>query len=72
VTYDVLDQAQENLRINRGRYEAGVGTATDVLDAVTLLTIAETNHIRSLYDYMKSEAAVAYASGEDLVQVYSR
>lgn len=72
VTYDVLDQAQENLRINRGRYEAGVGTATDVLDAVTLLTVAETNHIRSLYDYMKSEAAVAYASGEDLVLVYSR
>ena len=72
VNRDALDQAQENLRINRGRYEAGVGTATEVLDAVTLSTIAETNHIRSVYDYMKSEAAVAYATGEDFLQMYSK
>ncbi len=69
---DAVDQAQENLRINKRRYEEGEGTATDVLDAVTLLTVAETNHIRSQYDYRKADAAVHYAIGADLLEVYGR
>ena len=67
---DAVSQGRENLRINQNRYKAGEGTATEVLDAVSLLTIAETNHVRSLYDYRKSEAAVHYAMGEDLLDVY--
>ena len=35
VTKDSVQQAEENLRINRVKYEAGAGTATDVLDAVS-------------------------------------
>lgn len=69
---DAVDQAKENLRINKKRYEEGEGTATEVLDAVSLLTTAETNHIRSLYDYRKAEAAVHYATGADLLEVYGR
>jgi outer membrane protein TolC len=38
VTKDAVQQAEENLRINRLKYEEGVGTATDVIDAVTFLT----------------------------------
>ncbi len=72
VNRGALGQAQENLRINRSRYEAGVGTATEVLDAVTLSTVAETNHIRSVYDYMKSEAAVSYAAGENFLDLYRK
>jgi len=70
VNTDTTGQAQENLRINQKRYEEGVGTATEVLDAVTLLTTAETNHIRSIYDYRKAEAALHYVTGKDLTEIY--
>jgi outer membrane protein len=67
---DAVGQAKENLRINNNRYSEGEGTATEVLDAVTLLTTVETNHIRSIYDYRKAEAATHYATGTDLLEVY--
>jgi outer membrane protein TolC len=70
VTRDAVRQAEENLRINNARYTEGVGTATEVLDAVTLLTVAETNHYRSVYDLAKAEIAVLYAIGKDLAEVY--
>jgi len=70
VTENAVQQAEENLRINRIRYEEGVGTATDVLDAVTLLTTAETNYYRAVYDLRKAEAGVMYATGQDLSEVY--
>jgi outer membrane protein len=70
VNKDAAGQAQENLRINKKRYEEGVGTATEVLDAVTLLSSAETNHIRSIYDYRKAEAILYYVTGKDLLEVY--
>lgn len=70
VTKDAVQQAEENLRINRVKYEEGAGTATDVLDAVTLLTVAETNNYKSVYDLRRAEAAVLYAIGTDLSEVY--
>jgi len=62
--------AEENLRINRLRYSEGVGTATDVLDAVTMLTSAETNHTRAVYAYNRAEAAFLYTAGMNLYQAY--
>jgi outer membrane protein len=70
VTRDAVQQAEENLRINKVKYEEGAGTATDVLDAVTLLTVAETNNYKSVYDLRRAEAAVLYAIGTDLSEVY--
>lgn len=70
VTKGAVVQAEENLRINRVKYEAGAGTATEVLDAVTLLTVAETNNYKSVYDLKKAEAAVLYAIGTQLSEVY--
>ena len=70
VTKDAVSQAEENLRINRIRYGEGVGTATEVLDAVTLLTIAETNLYKSIYDSKRAEAGLLYSMGKDLVEVY--
>ncbi|HSB52067.1 MAG TPA: TolC family protein, partial [Dissulfurispiraceae bacterium] len=72
VTRDAVGQANENLRINRVRYEEGVGTATDVLDAIALLTVAETNSYRATYELRRAEAALFYATGTDLVSLYSR
>ncbi len=69
-TKDAVTQAEENLRIDRVKYTEGVGTATDVLDAVTLLTVAETNYYRSIYDLMRAEAGVLYATGRDIAEVY--
>jgi outer membrane protein TolC len=70
VTRDSMIQAQENLRINRIRYQEGVGTATEVLDAVNLLTASETNYTRAIYDFRRAEAGVHYAMGKDLREVY--
>ncbi len=69
-TKDAIQQAKENLRINRTKYEEGVGTATDVLDAVTLLTVAETNYYRAAYDLSKADAAILYSMGKELSEVY--
>jgi outer membrane protein TolC len=70
VTQEAIGQAKENLRINEARYVEGIGTATEVLDAVTLLTVTETNSNRAIYDYSRAEAGVYYAMGEDLREVY--
>jgi outer membrane protein TolC len=70
VTENAVAQAEENLRINRIRYEEGMGTATDLLDAVTLSTTAETNYYRAVYDLRKAEAGVIYSTGRDLSEVY--
>ena len=70
VTKHAVKQARENLRINKVRYEQGVGTATDVIDALTLLTVAETNRYSALYDFRKAEAGFLYAQGYDLAEVY--
>lgn len=70
VSKGAVEQAEENLRINKVRYEEGAGTATEVLDAVTLLTSAETNYYKALYEMQKAEAAVIYAIGKDLLEAY--
>jgi outer membrane protein TolC len=70
VTRDAMEQAKENLRMNRVRYEEGVGTATEVLDAVNLTTVAEMNYYRAIYDFRRAEAGLHYATGKDLREVY--
>lgn len=70
VTKDATAQAEENLRINKIRYEEGIGTSTDVLDAITLLTTAEINYYRAVYELRRAHAGLMYAMGVDLVSVY--
>lgn len=70
VVKDAMQQAEENLRINKTRYQEGVGTATEVLDAVTLLTIAATNNCRAVYDLGRAEAAMIYSQGQNLAEAY--
>jgi outer membrane protein len=71
VTKDAVGQAEENLRINKIRYEEGVGTSTDVVDAITLLTTTETNYYRAVYELQRARAGLQYATGLDLVSIYS-
>lgn len=72
VTKAAVEQAQENLRLQKLRYREGVGTATDVLDAVSLLSTAETNSWKAQYGLKKAEAALLYAMGRDLAGTYGK
>jgi outer membrane protein len=64
--------AEENLRLQRLRYQEGVGTAIEVLDAVTLLSTAETNSWRALYGSGRAEAGLLYSMGRDLMNEYGK
>lgn len=58
-----VDKAEEDLKIARVRYQAGVGTNVDVMDAQVALTTAKTNYVQSLYDYNTSKAELDKAMG---------
>jgi outer membrane protein TolC len=72
VTKAAVEQAEENLRLQHLRYKEGVGTATEVLDAVALLTTAESNSWKSLYGVKRAEAVLLNAAGKDLVGAYGK
>jgi outer membrane protein TolC len=59
-----IKSGEENLRINKDRYQEQVGTATDVIDAQTLLTQIRTEHFQALFDYEVALARVKRARGE--------
>ncbi|WP_243371850.1 TolC family protein [Geotalea sp. SG265] len=59
-----IRQSEENLRINSDRYQEKVGTATDVIDAQTLLTQTRNDYFRSVFDYQVAAARVKRAVGE--------
>jgi outer membrane protein TolC len=65
-----VTQAEENLRLQRLRYQEGVGTATELLDAVTLLTVAQSNSWTALYGFERAEAGLLAAMGKDLTEMY--
>ncbi|MBE9044628.1 TolC family protein [Pleurocapsales cyanobacterium LEGE 10410] len=49
-----VELAEESLRLARLRFQAGVGTQTDVIDAQTELTTARGNLLSSITDYNQS------------------
>ena len=51
-----VDLAEESLRLARLRFQAGVGTQTDVIEAQTQLTTARGNLLSSIIDYNQSYA----------------
>lgn len=63
VAQEAIRQGEENLRINRNRYREKAGTATEVIDAQTLLTRTRTDYYRALYDYQLAVARVRRAEG---------
>lgn len=58
-----LEQARENWRITNLQYSNQVATSTDVLDARTMLTQAETNYYRAVYGYGIALAQLERALG---------
>jgi outer membrane protein TolC len=69
-TERAVEQAREHLRLQRLRFEEGVGTATEVLDAVSLATTAEQNHLNARYDVTEARALLDFAVGADLVAAW--
>ena len=53
-----VELAQESLRLARLRFQAGVGTQNDVIDAQTQLTTARGELLSSIIDYNQSYAAL--------------
>jgi outer membrane protein TolC len=63
VSEKAIEQAEENLRMNEERYKYQVATATDVLDAVTLLAQARVNYYSALSDFNIAKARLDRAMG---------
>ena len=64
VAQKAIAQGVENLRITRDRYQEKVGTATEVVDAQTLLTQTRTDYYRSIFDYQVAAARVKRGTGD--------
>ena len=56
-------QAEENLRVARDRYQSGVGTNTEVLDAETLRLKSQSNHFNAIYDNVLAQQQLKRARG---------
>lgn len=56
-----LEEARERLRLARLRFQAGVGTQSEVIDAITALTQAEGNLSRAIIEYNRALASIQRA-----------
>lgn len=63
VNEKAIKQGEENLRINQNRYQERVGTATELLDAQSMLSRARTEYYQSYYQYQIAAARLARALG---------
>lgn len=70
VAKNALDQAEENVRFYRVKYSNGAATSTDVLEAISLQTKAQTNYYSSDYELKRSYTRLMYSMGLDLVSLY--
>lgn len=61
--------AKENLDLAQGRYQVGVGSIIEITDAETLYADAQTNYVRTVYDYKIADAQLARAMGDHRVGV---
>lgn len=62
-TQVAVASAEEDYHIAVVRYQAGVGTNIDVMDAQEALTQAKTNYYHALYNYNTSKAALNTSMG---------
>jgi len=63
-----IEQAKENFRINQERYKEQIATATNVLDAQTLLARTFSNYYNALYAFKISKAALDKAMGREMIE----
>ncbi len=63
VTEQGIENSTESFRIAQVKYNEGIATNTEVIDAQSTLIEAETNHLNALYDYNTNRAALIKAMG---------
>ena len=63
VTSKAIDQAKENVRVAKDRYEKAQGTNTEVLDAETLRTLTYSNYYNAVYDAVLADFRLRRAVG---------
>lgn len=63
VTALAVEQADENLRVARDRYQSGVGSATEVLDAEALRQKSRSNDVNARYDNVLAALRLQRARG---------
>ncbi len=63
-----LGQAEENLRLNQGRFDQQLASTTDVLDAQALLTVTRGRYVASLYDDQVARASLKHAMALNLLE----
>jgi outer membrane protein TolC len=66
--------AKENLRLNERRFDTGLGTSLEVIDAQLSLEKNEIESKLSLYDYYKSLSALNVNSGspEEILKIWNK
>jgi outer membrane protein len=64
VAAKTVEKSEEDVKIAKVRYAAGVGTNTEVLDAQVAQTDAKNNYTNALFDYNISKATLKKAIGE--------
>lgn len=64
VTAGAVEQSDENLRITRRQYLAGLVTTTRVLEAESLRIVSHTNHDNAIFDASLAAYRLARAVGE--------
>ena len=63
VSQQSIQSAEENFRISEVRYREQIATSLELFDAQTLLTQAQVNYYRALYDYNLSLAQLQKSMG---------
>lgn len=63
VAQKTIQSAEENFRISEVRYKEQVATSLELFDAQTLLTQAQVNYYRALYDYNLALAQLRKSMG---------
>ncbi|MEN2995096.1 MAG: TolC family protein [Thermodesulfovibrio sp.] len=58
-----LKQAKENLDLAMGRYEVGIGTSIEVVDAIVLYEQTNTQYWQAVYDYNVTYAQIYKIAG---------
>jgi outer membrane protein len=66
VTKKFLEQAETDIRVSEGRYQEGLGTMLDVIDARTTVTQAGVDVVVARYDIAQARARLERALGNGL------
>ncbi|MFA4858558.1 MAG: TolC family protein [Candidatus Margulisiibacteriota bacterium] len=67
-TQQAVDSAEESLKVSTSRYDSGMGTNVDVLDAQVSLTQSLTDNLNALFNVEIAKAKINQAVGKTMLQ----